>query len=511
MYDPKLILARAITLLFRENQLSLQSDTSVELVRNVLRDVYVVEHSIGMDHEKQLIMSLKTLVLQLCDSFKDPFDKSDLIQQVRIITETEDPKLFEAIKVALETEYTDSSLKKSVVATRKQLDNYFREKTITEMFKKASVDIVYNREKIVDISNYVQEFVINIEPLITSRKMNDPAVMGSMNFGDLETIRTVFQEAHKEATENSRVYVTGFNGFNNMTQGGLRPQCSMGLALQHKYKTGLQLSLYSQVMQRNRPKTVDKNKIPCQVFFSFEDELTDIATFLFVQAKYSETREYVDPKNYTHEEMASYVGEKYASMGWTPIIERIDPTAWTYKDAFNYIIGLEAQGYSVEGLWLGYMMLLPTTGCIQGAQGESLRDMLRRFRNFCMARGAIFYTPHQLSTDAKVLLRGICTDSQFAKEVAEKGYSAGSKQLDQELDLEFYHHIFKHGKDSYLAMQRGKHRGAKHIQDEEKSFILKFPNNMMPIPDDLPEDPVIKRVGASTRINGENADLVNIF
>lgn len=511
MYDPKLILARSITLLFRENLLNLTTDSSVELVRNVLREVYVTEHSIGMDHEKQLIMGLKTLALQMCDAFKDPYDKADLLQQSKLISEDADPKLFEAIKTALEADYNDSSLKKSVVAIRRQLDNYFREKAITDLFKKASIDIVYNRDKITDISTYVQEFMTNVEPLVSARKMNDPAIMGMMNFSDIETVRDVFQNAHKEATEGARLYTTGFKGFNQMTQGGLRPQTTMGLALQHKYKTGLQLSLYSQVMQLNKPKTEDKNKIPCQVFISFEDELTDIANFLFTQKKYTETREYVDPKNHTYEEMATYVESGWTNMGWKSIIVRVDPTAWTYKDAFNFIISLEAQGYSVEGVWLGYMMLLPTTGCIQGAQGESLRDLLRRFRNFCMARGAIFYTPHQLSTAASDLLRGMCTNAQFAKEVAGKNYSAGSKQLAQELDLEFYHHIVEHGKDCYLYFQRGKHRGSKPIPADEMNFILKFPLNKMPIPDDREEDEIIKRVGASTRTSGENSDLLLIL
>ena len=511
MYDPKLILARSITILFRENLLALAGDNSVELVRNVLREVYVTEHSIGMDHEKQLIMGLKTLALQMCDVFKDPYDKSDILQQAKIISEDADPKLYEAIKTALEADYNDASLKKSVVAIRKQLDNYFREKAITDLFKKAAVDIVYNRDKVADISAYVQEFVTNIEPLVSARKINDPAIMGVMNFSDIQTVRDVFQNAHKEATEGSRVYKTGFKGFNRMAQGGLRPQTTVGLALQHKYKTGLQLSLYSQVMNLNKPKTVDTAKIPCQVFITFEDELTDIANFLFTQKKYTETREFVDQRNHTYEEMASYVEEGWTANGWKSIIVRVDPTAWTFKDAFNFIISLEAQGYSIEGVWLGYMMLLPTTGCIQGAQGESLRDLLRRFRNFCMARGAIFYTPHQLSTAASDLLRGMCTDAQFAKETVQKNYSAGTKQLAQEMDLEFNHHIVEHGKDTYLYFARGKHRGSPPLASDDMSFILKFPNNKMPIPDDREEDEIIKRVGASTRISGENADLINIF
>jgi hypothetical protein len=87
---------------------------------------------------------------------------------------------------------------------------------------------------------------------------------------------------------------------------------------------------------------------------------------------------------------------------------------------------------------------------------------------------------------------------------------AGCKQLDQELDLEFYHHKFAHGKQWYLGVQRGKHRGHM-IQDEKKFFILPFPSNLMPIPDDINDDgPIIRRIGASTQTNKEDEDLTMI-
>lgn len=93
-------------------------------------------------------------------------------------------------------------------------------------------------------------------------------------------------------------------------------------------------------------------------------------------------------------------------------------------------------------------------------------------------------TPHQLSTEAKQLIRNGMSEDRFVKEVAEKGYWSGSKQLCQEIDLELHIHLFKHNKETYLAVQRGKHRVPTIIPDESKYFILKFPKNGMPIPDD---------------------------
>lgn len=509
MLDPKLLLARSITLLYRESLLDNHNDSSVEMIRNVLKDIHTSDNGIGLSEDKKIISGLKNTVLNLCDNYKETFDPRDLIQQVTIACES-DTKLLEAIKTAIEADYNESSLKKSVIAIRKQLDTHFREKEIAESFRKASADINFNREKINDLSNYVQEFITKIEPLTMTTKIKDPSILSSIDFGENDAIRKIFQSM-KDDNGQARVYRTGFRGLNEMFDGGLHtPESAMNLSLPHNYKSGMSLTLFSQVLRYNMPKTKDKNKIPAMVRISFEDEMPDILKFLFTQMRYTETREYVNFEEYESDFVTNYVTENLQKNGWRVFILRVDPTGWSYKDVFNFITSLEAQGYSIEGLWLDYMGLLPTTGCIQGNAGEALRDMLRRFRNFCAAKGMLFQTPHQLSTEAKALLRGQTTPAMFVKDVAEKGYAAGSKQLDQELDLEFYHHKFSHGKQWYLGIQRGKHR-SHMIQDEKKFCILPFPQNLMPIPDDLyDEGPILRRIGASTQMHKEDEDLTVI-
>jgi len=74
-------------------------------------------------------------------------------------------------------------------------------------------------------------------------------------------------------------------------------------------------------------------------------------------------------------------------------------------------------------------------------------------------RKITFITPHQLSTDAKQLIRDGKEAGNFVKDIAGKGYYAGSKQIDQEVDIEIYIHIVHFNGRSYLTVQRGKHRG----------------------------------------------------
>jgi hypothetical protein len=82
-------------------------------------------------------------------------------------------------------------------------------------------------------------------------------------------------------------------------------------------------------------------------------------------------------------------------------------------------------------------------------------------------------TPHQLATDAKMLIRN-GLDEHFVKEIANKGYYDGCRTIDQEVDMEIYiHKVIVNGK-SYLTVQRGKHRVIKQTPEEHKFCVLPF-------------------------------------
>lgn len=120
----------------------------------------------------------------------------------------------------------------------------------------------------------------------------------------------------------------------------------------------------------------------------------------------------------------------------------------------------------------------------------------------------LFITPHQLSTEAKQLIRTGTPEDQFVKEINEKGYYAGTKQLDQEVDVELAIHLFKHNKETYLSIQRGKHRLPSILPDEYKYFLLKFPKGQ-PLPDDINDGIEVMRKLPSSVSNASD-DLFKI-
>jgi hypothetical protein len=180
---------------------------------------------------------------------------------------------------------------------------------------------------------------------------------------------------------------------------------------------------------------------------------------------------------------------------------RVDPNLWTYKSICNKVIEFEAQGYNIEVLMLDYLSKVSLIGCNNmGVLGSDMCELFSRVRNFCASKKILLITPHQLSTEAKNLVRGGMPQSDFVKEVAGKGYYERSKSLDTVIDVELFINIAKHNgnKDSYFTVQRGKHRGAPIISDEKKYFMLKFPTGC-PIPPDIDtEDSSFKKIPSLT-------------
>lgn len=114
-------------------------------------------------------------------------------------------------------------------------------------------------------------------------------------------------------------------------------------------------------------------------------------------------------------------------------------------------------------------------------------------------------TPHQLSTEAKQLIRDGRQD--FVKEIAEKGYYDKCRTIDNEVDIELYIHIEKLNKKSYLTIQRGKHRVPTIIPDELKYIVLPF-YDIAGIPDDYGKaDTTCKKVGGGPLNSGEEIPI----
>lgn len=486
--DIRVVLSKIVTLIYRSRLVNnVEND---DVIRTVLGTVKTdsTEFNFGSTN---IPKSLKELCVELLDD-KEPIAKEVIIPRLRLVLE-KDSKLFDTIKDSIEPDYDDSSNKRIITSLIKHLYNYHKEHQATEILSKVAYDLKFNRSKIPNFATYLQDTMAQLEPFATSQtSLKDPAVVNEVDFENQDSITTVFEDV-KNVNGNSGVYRFGWQGLNRILQGGIRLGESVGLeALQHKGKTITSLSMFMQIAALNNPIMSDEDreakKKPLLLRISFEDSLTTNLQFMYSYLSACEGN-HVSKKDFetlTASDMSKYVLKRLTATGFHIKMMRVDPSQWTYVHIFNKVIELEAQGYKVHVLMVDYLLMMPTTGCIQsGGVGADKRDLVRRVRNFFSARNIAFMSPFQLSSEANQLLRNGVPDHQFVNEIAEKNFTDGCKTIGQELDCELYVHSFIHKRKKYLMFRRGKHRGLPDIPVEDKSCMYRFPQLNVPVLEDI--------------------------
>jgi hypothetical protein len=499
--DNKLLLVKAITLLYRESLLLTKNTNSSDLVRTVLENIKLPELNISLNRERDILYSLKQTALEMSENPPDhEYDKDELLQRLKMNT-ADDDKLYESLVSGIDPELSEQAIKRTVVNIQKSIHNHFREQKVDEVLSKGSYQFRHQRDKIKNIHTWLSELIANLEPFQVAAVTKDPALVAEVDIGDLNSTQEVFKVVNENSSGKS-VIRSGIQGINKMTQGGFRRGESWVVgALQHNFKTGFTLGLFKQFAMYNKPIMIDPKKKPLLVRISFEDEIDKNLQWLYQSIQENETGEKCIAGQASIEEMARYIKERLEINGYHIKIRRVDPTQWTYMHLCNYITELESEGYEIHVLMVDYLAMLPTTGCTIGPMGSDVRDMFRRVRNFCSVRKITFITPHQLSTEAKQLIREQRSD--FVKEIANKGYYDKCKTIDQEVDGELYIHIEKKNGKSYLTVQRGKHRIPTLIEDEDKYIVLPF-HDVGAIRDDINGPPThCKKVGGGPVGSGE--------
>lgn len=480
--DSKLLLVKAITLLYRESLLDSKNDNSSDLVRTVLENVKAPELTIGANREREIVVGLKKTALEMCENPVDHlYERSDLLSTIKSNCQ-DDEALYETFVTGIELDMNDASLKRSIVNTRKTIQKHFSEQKVEELLSKGLYSLRHGRDKIKSFSTWLGELCASLEPFQLGQNGKDPAIVSEIDFSDVDSAAAVYEEI-KHMQDGSSLMKTGWKELNRMIQGGFRrgEEVMIG-ALQHNYKTGFSLSLFKQVALYNKPMMIDPKKKPMLLRISFEDDLTNNFQFLFENIKAHEIQSDNPEDLITEKDVARYVTGKLQINGYHIRMLRVDPSQWTYMHICNKITELESEGYEIHLCMLDYLAMVPTTGCSVGPMGSDVRDMYRRIRNFMSPRKITMITPHQLSTEAKQLIRD--GRRNFLQEVQGKGYLDKCRTLDQELDLELYIHIEKFQGQYFLNVQRGKHRGVPVIDDDFKSFYLPFPKKG-PIVDDV--------------------------
>lgn len=496
--DHKLVLVDSITLLYREAEYEGAGVDNTALVRSVADKIKVSESVSEVASGRDSIVALRATVFWMLEQgTATAFNRDDLLQRIRVNV-ADETYLVDALEASIAPVESQEEVIDAIQRAETKLRVELNKEQVKEIIKQAYMDTHFNDGSI-DWPSLPESIASKMEPFAESmsgRKVHDEMVSEI----DLENLSSVAEALAKARTTNSSegVMRLGWQGFNAMLGqvGGLRrgDEVCIG-ALQHNFKSGMLLHLPRQVAMYNVPYLLDKTKKPLILHISLENAAEDNMMILYKWLKENETFEDFDTRdpNIDLAEAAKYVHEKLTVNGYHFKFLRFDPSNFTYAKYVSLLRDYERE-YEIHLCSLDYLNMMSKDGCVGGTDSALIRDLFRRMRNYCNPRGITLLTAHQLSSDAKQLLRMGCEN--FVKEVANKGYWADSKQIDQELDLEIIINLERPGDGStFLTAHRGKHRMPFITPEKDLYTVYKFAE-VGAIPDDInTESAALKKVG----------------
>lgn len=480
--DQKLLLVKSITLLYKEGQLMDATASSAALVKTVVGTIKFPETGMDFDRSRESMQSLRATALWMAENPPGhSYDRAQLLQRIRV-NAGDDEGVYYAIEQGFETLVDVDTLKLQCISMRHELRGYVESEQIRALMKKAYTKSHFQNDTI-NWRDFVREIYAELEPLTSGggeQKLDGE--LESIDLADIDSLGSLIaRSATQTSSEGSLSF--GWQGLNRMTgdhNGGRRGEFLVVGALQHNFKSGFTLNMFKQAALYNKPWMMNPTKKPLLLHISTENSLELNILWLYGNLKENETGvecdlSYfkVDDPDLRKERVAEasrYVHERMTANGYHIKMCRWDPSKATYHTLFEYIQKLEAEGFEIHMAVVDYLNMFSKKGCDEGPAGWSTRDLFRRVRNFTEPRGIYFVTPHQLSTEAKGLIRQ--NVENFVQEIANKGYYDSCRTIDQEVDMEIYIHIVKVNGKSFLTVQRGKHRKAGKLTAERDMYTV---------------------------------------
>ena len=472
-----LLLVKSITLMYRESLLNMEEDSTKDLVRKVIEAIKTPEVSIGITKDLEIINALKATATEMVNHDKShKYQKDILLQQLQVNCGA-DESTYESLQSGIEPEMTEDENKLTVINIRTAIATHFKHGKIEEVLSKRFSEFKFKRSSIKNINKWINTMIAELEPFQVVGQERDSAIIDEVDISDKESINRVYASI-KEENEGGGGFMTGVQGINGMIGGKFRLGEQWGLyGLQHNYKTGFSLTIFKQICMYNTPILKDPKKKPLLLRISFEDSLVLNFQYLYKNMWENETGKVLSKKDLAEMDigvMTEYVTNKLSATGFHVKLLFVNPSDWTYKDICNLVLKYEAEGYEVQMVMVDYLTKISKEGCTQGATGQDVRNLFERIKAFMASKGILFITPHQLSTEAKGLMRDGYND--FVKRLPGGGYTADSKQIDQVIDGELFFHIerLKGKNEAYFTVQGGKLRRIEQVDEDDKYRVYKF-------------------------------------
>lgn len=311
-------------------------------------------------------------------------------------------------------------------------------------------------------------------------------IISYVDSDDADSVKNIVEEMYAKE-DGGAILQFGWQKLNEALQKGIRLGNFMGVsALQHNNKTGTTLNMFRHLAIYNKPVIRKEGKVPTLIRWSFEDDLADNYQYLLKDTLHDTGQTYEGIEGLSREYVADTVMNELTQHGWKILLVKANPSEWTYMKMQAFVNGLINEGMDPQAFMCDYLLKMPTTGCDRhGPMGTDYRDLVRRTRNYFNKIGCAFITPFQLNTTAKNMLVEGVRPADLLATIAGGGFTANSKQIDQELDISLLIHVVKNGEEYHQHFVIDKHRLPTYIEESKKRFYLPMPENFMPLRSDI--------------------------
>lgn len=484
-------ICKCVALLYKECRISKEMISS-DLIRQTL-DLSKPTSRTSEYAGTSVIEDIRTLVFSTLVAAKySDVDLDGFLGDIRLACDGDESTLGVITAMIGPLDQSEEQLRKSIVAGRDALTSDIKEKELETILIASTKQLKFFRDEITDTSEWTDNVLESIKNVRVGGGKKRKGVIGLADFDNEESVANVFHEM-KAFKSESRVFKFGFKGVNTMFDGGVRRGEFMVVnGLPHKYKSGMNLSLFRHVCMYNSPhQPMVEGRKPMVIRISFEDDLHMNMRHLYYDIRKSEG---ADPEDiakiddWSAEELSDFVRGNMQKTGFKVVMMRVNPNEWSFRDIFDTVAYYQSEGYEVQSLFLDYLAMIPTTGCIQGAIGQDLRNLFQRLKNFASEEMIAIVTPHQINPAAKdMLLQGKLQDSTLVQKIVGRGLYLGCRSLDNEMDAEMNIHMYEYEGKTWLAVGWAKHRN--HVtRSADKLCVYELPSHGMPIPSDIHKD-----------------------
>lgn len=515
--DTKLLLVKAITLLYFSAKVKEVSDDIVSIINEALKLTRPPENSVRAETTYDTTNQLRALLIEMQKQLRQgDLDNADLSQRFKLAT-GDDAGLYEALQSILIDEVSvEEIIRKRIDTEYWNIKRLIEQEAISKVAKDWSFKLAWHPESINwdtfldDVKESYSQF-----KSLTSRA-NDirehHAVMAVVDFDDTKHVEKQLITA-KEELSSAGVLKCGFKGLNRMcgeVGGFRRGETLLISALRHNYKSGFSKDLFITIPLCNKPYMIDPSKKPLNLRISFEDSTNVDLKDIYARLRQTIDKEYERAKDVDPHFASNYIKEKLSVNGYHNVVMTVDPTNFTLESIIHTIEGYEKRGYEIHHLNIDYLAMITKNSNRQtDMMSQVIQNLFTKMGNVCRRKKIFLSTPHQLGPDAKNLLaQGI---SDFVKHVAGKSFYDGCKRIDQEVDMEITTHKEKCNGEWYQTFQRGKHRGVNNTPDEDQYCAYKFDKRLgLPYDYFIDEDLSYRSLGGDTMADGGAGPLWDV-